>query len=747
MEHYNNPHLLMELKSTKPDKLWFDSVKVPLSSAMNVSSMHTMDSWYSMLCRRAALLTKWCMPMENNAPQPGHTNHANLWTPCGHVTIILGIRQYNYTTYIYTYKLLVVQFDFLLFEVDASNEKCVDSSSLSICQYNESGWICPQKWHYCGRHQPWLETTSSNKVTTTLVQLNVRSSCNISFTYTSIDINIAVIYDKYEQRDLISWIKVPFGFKVDQHDIKAYNHLAIVARFGFRFQLDSIRTCCFSGHIRIYEGERNYHPLLYRKVNTQYVEEPLNIIANYFQLSVQQYADTINFNNSRDIYFMLRYTFVSVDLESLQIGEVATLNNAEGLLYKGYQIKYNGVKFPNVSLTIRKFEGWNENYCHFGGYVLMHLVMKGTAHEASYEQGPFCSKSLPSHPFVGNIGPKYIVLGSFEYYLIVYAFGPLYTIDIDIHIHPSDCEGLFEPHNMCYPKMETANHKVDKPQRYIRGSHYETLCVESSQHGKPIYLVKTYNIKKCVVVQSISLRREYNEYYSFVGTMDIGLTVIKMPPYLSEGKNTALVDGYARLVALNLHTHIIDINILNKPWRASYLKISTLNLYLCDVCPSHGMYIYLHVDVINTTTDCTNSVNDRNVFWAMNNNTLALFEISNLCGLLRYSIPFVYAFNFNLHAVFWHSKSIFMYMHLHTWCTTNRTWNIFTVVAQRGAMFHSVSIIKELYVLNQQFEPIGVVYQNYPGCTFQIVYRARMYLISSYFGLDYGSLQLYIKVR
>ena len=60
MEHYENPQMLMELNSIKSDKLWFASVRFPLAFAMNVSSMHTMDSWYCMLLRRAELLTNWC---------------------------------------------------------------------------------------------------------------------------------------------------------------------------------------------------------------------------------------------------------------------------------------------------------------------------------------------------------------------------------------------------------------------------------------------------------------------------------------------------------------------------------------------------------------------------------------------------------------------------------------------------------------------------------------------------------------
>ena len=292
---------------------------------------------------------------------------------------------------------------------------------------------------------------------------------------------------------------------------------------------------------------------------------------------------------------MLRYTSQSIDLESLRIGEVTTLYNAEGLLYKGYYIRDNGVKFPNVSFTIRKFEGWNKNYCHFGGFIWINKIMTGSAHQSNNELGPFCSKSLPSHPFLRNIGPKYIVLGSFDYYLIFYAYGPLYNIDIDIHIHASDCEGLFEPQFMCFTPQDIAVPNLNETRnlrRYIRGSHYETLCFIEKQDKIQLYLVQTYNIKKCLVMQSISLRKIYHEYYTFVGTMDIGLTVIKMPPYLSEGIVTAAITGEVVLVALNLNIHILDLSSLSKSWEASYLEVSTIKLISSMIKHFHAMYIF-----------------------------------------------------------------------------------------------------------------------------------------------------------
>ena len=172
---------------------------------------------------------------------------------------------------------------------------------------------------------------------------------------------MAGIYNKYDQLTLISGELLPSGVILDRNNIKAYNNFVIVTKIGFNFHLNSINTSCFSGHIQIYAGDRNYHLMFYKEITPQVNEETLNVIANYYLLSVEQYADEIHFSNSCDIYFMLRYTFRSIDVQSLQIGEVTTLNNAGGLLYKGYYIRYNGVKFPNVSFTIRKFEGWNEN--------------------------------------------------------------------------------------------------------------------------------------------------------------------------------------------------------------------------------------------------------------------------------------------------------------------------------------------------------------------------------------------------
>ena len=303
MEHFENPQMLMELNSTKCDKLWFDNVRIPLTSAINVSSIHTMDSWYDMLYRRAHLMSNWCQPKSNNTTQQRHSKHLKLWTPCGYMTIILGIKEPRLGYLISTYRLLLVQIHFRLFEMDASNPKCVDSSSLSLCQ-NLTDWDCPLKWRYCGRHQPWLVTTSSHQVAVMMEQLNARSSCNISFTYTSIDMKIAEIYNKYDQRTLISVEQLPTGVILDRNIIKAFNNLVIFAKIGFKFHLNFISTCCFWGHIKMYAGDRNYHLMFYKEITPQVDEETLNVIANYYLLSVEQYADEIHFSNSND---MLRY--------------------------------------------------------------------------------------------------------------------------------------------------------------------------------------------------------------------------------------------------------------------------------------------------------------------------------------------------------------------------------------------------------------------------------------------------------
>ena len=118
-----------------------------------------------------------------------------------------------------------------------------------------------------------------------------------------------------------------------------------------------------------------------------------------------------------------------------------------------------------------------------------------------------------------------------------------------------------------------------KFRRYIRGSHYETICFIVRLDRTRFYLVKTY-IKKCLVMQSISLPMIYKEYYTFVGTLDIGLTVVKMPQYSSEGEITAKITGETIFVALNLHAHILNISSINKSLEASYLGISAMNLML-----------------------------------------------------------------------------------------------------------------------------------------------------------------------
>ena len=451
----------------------------------------------------------------------------------------------------------------------------------------------------------------------------------------------------------------------------------------------------------------------------------------------------------------LRYAVKPIEFQGLHWDEshheTTTFSNAGGLLYKGYYIRHSDGKFPNVSFNIRKFQGWNGNDCHFGGYMLIQTVKTGTM-KTNSQQGPFCTNSSPSQPFVGKIGPKYIVLGSFEYFLIIYAFGPLYNIDVDIEIHPSNCEGLFEPQYMCYSALTKEDSTVDETprlQRYIQGEHYGMLCVVMRRSDVILYMLETYYIEKCLILQSISFGKGHKEYYTFEGFMDIKLSVTKIPPYLPDGKITGSLSAYARLRALDLHTYVLPIDRPNTNLQTSYPEIAAVKLRILNVHQSQSMYVHLRVDTIEATNNCIHSIDKRHIFWVTNygNTTLGVFEISNLCGLLRYTISFIYLFKFNFQlGVQYNQHNIFLYIRLYSRCLAMAVSNVLTIVAQRATVSHSVILAEEQYALDQLYEPIGVVYGNNFGCEFQMVYRARLYSISTHIGLHYKSQQSYIKV-
>ena len=433
---------------------------------------------------------------------------------------------------------LVLQIIFSLFTIESFGQ-CKRSSYVQLCWYDiykRPHWQCPEQMVYCGYRKPWIQTTKFSSAAVVLYQKNVRYPCNLTFTYTSIEWKKALVYTEHSKVGDIKITLSPQGitFKFADEQLIAASKFHLHQTLGNTLYFTYLFMCCHAGTIQIYDGFEN-HYILFEKEFPLFSEGYINISTQFNVASVIFYPNRTLSLVHIDLFEQQFYKR-AVDVQYLNIDETHRFTNNGSIMQVviGVNISAGG-GFPNVSFNIRTFEGWNQDYCLYGGYLLIHMVTNNIL-QLQYNDGLVCTRTSPSEPFIGSVSPANIVFGSFKYYFIIYAFGPWFNIDIDIIMRRSVCEGLFEPAKICLATSSwDANHAKDRLTlgRFVEGRHYSFLCHTMRQHNNRIASrLNIFKITGCIIFQSTSSLLNNAEIYTFRAAMTADVTVLMGPKYL-----------------------------------------------------------------------------------------------------------------------------------------------------------------------------------------------------------------------
>ena len=694
------------------------------------------------LFSKSFVLARWCIPIyQIDSKKYRNIQHIRFGAPCGYLQIIEGSTSYEFL--LYTNKISSLQVRFLQFQMDFARYKCHSVSYMQMCQLDNH---CPVEWVFCGHRQPWVETYGSYSVSARIVSIIANNHYNITFVYTSIDTEMVPIHEKHTRQGKIDWYVDPMSITYRDSFLRDVSKWLLAFSVGYQFRFDHLNAFWFSGYLEIFDGFETYYPLLRQTVSNNSVEEVLNIESTYHQTSVNFHAIDLNQYSAERNLFTLKYTRKILVVQYLKLNTPVTLRNKGKIMNRMFALTLPLGGFPNVSLIVRKFQGWNENNCAFGGYSIRHTI-ESDKHTLnfSYDQGPFCSGSSESNPFIGSVGPKYIVLGKFQYFFIIFAFSPLYDVDVDIVARRSECEGLFEPVNMC---IAVNKHNYEylgqfKIVLFIESTNYQMFCsYKYMQNSDAVdYSMEIYNITKCLIIQSVALFPAVMQHYTIQAKMDVDIRA-QMAPELSASDQTVFSRGQFVIGSINLHTYVWNIvSKINKSYEQRYYRnIEILSVKIEYSNLLEGVALVIRVDVIEHTLNCSaiqNATPTRSQELS-GNMTMGLLEISNSCGLLQYTDQSVYVFKFNVKIRDNRWERMFMYINVETRCTANAshgTKNILSVIAQFGRIYHSVQVIYSLIQINQYHLPLAFVYNNQLNCWFSMEYRLQQFYVSATIGL------------
>ena len=749
----NNDYLLRELNQNTALKSWMVYIEKPLVDIADKRSGFDLHNWHKSFHIRVTKLIEWCVspPSKSSQEQSDDTIHVATFTACGYVDIVLGILPDNITLQISTSKTLTIQITFLVFEMDDQLYNYRRCSHVYLCSYDGTREShCPGQWVFYGYRKPWIETTDFWQGVINIIQVNVRNSCNVTFTYTAQEREIGWVHKKHSIVKDIQWTRNPMVLVYDLTFFWNVYRWLLKVEVGNRFQFISLKTCCFSGSIELHDGFYNYYQQLLRHVNYEYKHvKYLMVTSEYFQCSLSFHANELYRNTRNNILVELKYIRIEVPSLELGLDTLLSVSNNGGLLHKKFILNSTADWFPNVSFIIRKFEGWSERLCSFGGYVVRHHIRKeylNPTYELSYDVGPFCSKDTRK--------PVHFVLGSFQYYLIIYAFGPFFEIDIDIIIHRSRCEGLFEPLIMCTTRVQK-QHKLGstfEPRHFVNTSNYKLMCFArvNKTSNITLYILEVIISKKCIIFQSISLFSEYAETYIFqtAATMTVEASVqVVSELYRNEYRQTASFYSALTISLIDMHQHNAIIS------NSMHLSYKDVGQVLFQIYNKHQRLYSSSVLIIHSTNHLENcsvspveNDNNRKQNDTMTDNLIVIF---NMCGTLRRTLPsiYIYHFTFPLHSEL--RYQYYMYLVFQTYfniSTLKPMANILTIVPQLNGASHSVNVLYETMHINHYDRSLVFVYTNRIGCLFDLSYRVRPFLIHTLINYDGDLLKHYLIV-
>ena len=725
----NNVSIMaMELSKIETSKLWFHYLEIYVGKTLTDGWSRNVLTSYRQLSIKTHLIVNWCVisTSDANSLSGDDVIHAHKYAqPCGYVKIVNGIQPSTTNFHLRTIMQLVIQVSFVLFDMDSFSENCEHVSSVQLCLTEPTHWQCLKSMRFCGYRKPWTLTTTVNLVDVSIVQLNVRYPCNLTFSYTSIELQRAYVYMKYERSDTLHFTTNPMIFRKNYTKtlIRYYGKWRLQQKLGNILRFNDLYACCFVGSVEIYDGFESYY-LIAQKNIFNISEEILDVATTYYVATLILQVNYTLINSYGDPLFILRFVKELVNVQFINADRFSTTINSQGhLLHKTLAFGMTTGGYPNVSVVVRTFKGWNDNMCSFGGYSFTHK-MKTKSISLNYDQGPFCSGQAPSVPFIGTHGPKHIVFGSFQYFFTIYAFGPWFDIDIDVNIQRSSCEGLFEPMHMCASALQGYNiqHKDNhEMMTYIKTSNYGIFCsAVSSPNNRNVYNLDMVNIKKCIIFQMISLLPSNVQTYKVRAIMNIDITFTIGPKHLSAYGRSAY-----RFIRLYFGTndHVSNRFRIKSSYRSSNKYVNSLIIELYEFRQHLGLYTTSVFEVIKHNRSCFRVQSSRSYILEQSligKWKIGTVEMSSYCKKFIFVNQLFYIFKSQLPEQKM-NRVYYMYSYFESNCPLGSKNSL--TARYEGRIYHPVVAIYKQLHLSHCLKSVTYMFYNRKNCSFNMEYR------------------------
>ena len=700
------------------DNAWFFYLRYEIHESVGDSQQGNSISYrINVMNAHVRKLIDWCIPPSAYPI----AYHMETWAPCGYAQLNSHILRYNAFVTIIIQETFSTLLNFTNFVMDDSGSQCF-SSRLLIGQWSFGGrFVYPEERTYCGQQRPWFVIIDSSIVRLRFIQKNVRKPSHILFIYSAISGRPAEILrmnsyiDKTEL--LGSNASTLYYFPVAKSSTKEVIHRwMLIVDFGYIIKFLSLETCCFFGLIEIFDGFEELNKLInIDKENNIFLNRSIFLETTYYKSLIKLHIDEYNTSLKSRALVVLTLIPIEHQTQLLSTNSNVTINHQGLIMYKIFRFNTNSSIFPNVSFAIRKFKGINEGGCNFGGFAIKHLVNHKLFNPALL--GPYCTDAASNIPLIDGI--PYLVFGVHETYLIIYAYGPYYEIDINVVVQATECEGIVEPVMTCqfnFRILQTGYYQNSQ----VRGRNYLAKCLQI----KMKYILIDI-LAGCVIIQSIKLSIMQSYSLDLKGNMELYVHYQKPKVRKDIGLYNNIIDAEFIIGLTNLVTSVTIPNVSMIIWKESisYLRIwqNVFNVY--DY-PSYA----LRLNTQPRTFECAEVFEDAYVHLKKYREIMLMLTITTLCGLGIYRKPAVYIYKYMIPLINKdgeYKQNMYMIITAKRCpADSNEPLDVITIIL-RDILFHSLDVIGDRTLYYETVDmTANLLFEKASLCsTFQLQYR------------------------
>ena len=598
---------------------WIVYIHETLHSIIQRSSSGTADQ-LSVLHSHTSLLWIWChLPESSDVDM----NNTQSWTPCGAMQYVTMQMQTPITWTIKVNFNFYIEIIFHVFKIDALGKDCL-RSALVLFGSKASRRMC-------GHRQPWHELIDSHIVFIKVQQRDVINTMKLSFTYSlrnQFNLNIIMRMSRTHSIKLKDLPRQSLRYTV-------INKMTYSIKWQLRAPIGVIIRISTSSvvfnQLLIYTGYGTHHLI----VDSVTWRRRMTKLINYYVAAVHLGARISSYEEM--VYMLCTLQFWHINLKPTKLSITSErVQNFGGIYYKLFSIEPQNGSYPNISFRIRQADGWREGNCIYWGFLFKQYL-----HSSQLEPqtlGPYCTDSEPNHPLAGTDGLDYVVFGMTGVHLIIYVNGPLYTIDLDILVSYSSCEGIVSPVYLCsFVKQDKdQNHNVIFPSFTISCRARITSIRISFVH-----------LSRCLLIQKFEKEADILVIVEVVSSIDLHAIIKLVNNFLlatTESSDTFFGLKYQQEGTQTVHQVIRNSSIL------AMQSVSAVSI-LTSILTRTVYYAYaLHVVPHSTRSSCadmelvtkTMAIKDVDVQYAA--------ELSTGCGFGYYKESGNYLFQFDIHS-------------------------------------------------------------------------------------------------